>query len=158
MAQKKTDKAPCDSAIWGSFPRFFQRCDLFLGERNHNNYFSQLDEHSPSRDAERSIIEFEATVDSTRHVPKKTEHIDCGPLCRRMSRSISFYIPRESCECLQGQTAVAAYFPSKQLPLFVFARRTVWQYSMAEETPAAQRQTAVAFNFPSKQLLLFVFA
>ena len=76
----------------------------------------------------------------------------------------------------QRQTAVTAYFSSKQLLLFVFARRSVCQYSMAEENPAAQRQTAVAANycymplfgrqwqaavavdFSNKQLLLFAFA
>ena len=79
----------------------------------------------------------------------------------------------------QSQTAVAAYFTSKQLLLFVFVRqrwdrkmaeenheaqrqtavqrRSVCQYSMAEENPAAQSQTAVAAYFTSKQLLLFVF-
>ena len=41
------------------------------------------------------------------------------------------------------QTAVTADFTSKQLLLFVFARRSVCQYSMAEENPAARRQTAV---------------
>ena len=46
---------------------------------------------------------------------------------------------------------------SKQLLLFVFARRHVCQYSMAEETPAAHRQTAVTAYLKSKQLL-FVFA
>ena len=64
---------------------------------------------------------------------------------------------RESCSCsavtavclckevlLQPrQTAVAGDLESQQLLLFVFARRSVWQYSMAEENPAAQRQTAV---------------
>ena len=40
----------------------------------------------------------------------------------------------------QKQTAVTAYFSSKQLLLFVFARRPVCQYSMAEENHAAQRQ------------------
>ena len=49
----------------------------------------------------------------------------------------------------QIQTAVTAYLESKQLLLFVFARRSVWQYSMAEGNPAAQRQTAVAAYFSS---------
>ena len=58
----------------------------------------------------------------------------------------------------QRQTAVTAYLSSKRLPLFVFAWRSVCQYSMAEENPAAQRQTAVTAYFTGKQLLLFVFA
>ena len=58
----------------------------------------------------------------------------------------------------QRQTAVIAYFSSKQLLLFAFARGSVCQYSMAEENPAAQRQTTVAAHFTSKQLLLFVFS
>ena len=36
----------------------------------------------------------------------------------------------------QRQTAVTAFLKSKQLLLFVFARRSVCQYSMAEENPA----------------------
>ena len=55
----------------------------------------------------------------------------------------------------QRQTAVTAYF---QLLLFVFAWRSVCQYSMAEDKSAARRQTAVTCHFSSKQLLLFVFA
>ena len=55
------------------------------------------------------------------------------------------------------QTAVAAYFSSNQLLLFVFVRRSVCQYSMAEEKPAAQKQSAVTAYLESKQLLLFVF-
>ena len=51
----------------------------------------------------------------------------------------------------QRKTAVTAQ--SK----FVFARRSVCQYSMAEEKLAAQRQTAVKTYFASTQLLLFVF-
>ena len=43
----------------------------------------------------------------------------------------------------QRQTAVAACFSIKQLLLFVFARWSVCQYSMAEDNPAALRQTAV---------------
>ena len=58
----------------------------------------------------------------------------------------------------QRQTAVAAYLKSKQLLLFVFAWRSVCQYSMVEENIAAQRQTAVAAYLQSQQLLLFVFA
>ena len=58
----------------------------------------------------------------------------------------------------QRQTAVTAYLSSERLPLFVFAWRSVCQYSMAEENPAAQRQTAVTAYFTGKQLLLFVFA
>ena len=58
----------------------------------------------------------------------------------------------------QRQTAVTAYFSSKPLLLFVFARRSVCQYSMAEENPAAQRQTAVTAYFSSKPLLLLTFA
>ena len=58
----------------------------------------------------------------------------------------------------QRHTTVTAYFSSKQLLLFVFARRSVCQYSMAEENPAAQRQTAVTAYISSNQLLLFVFA
>ena len=57
---------------------------------------------------------------------------------------------------LTNQTAVTAYFTSKQLLLFVFSWRSVWHYSMAEENPAAQRQTAVAAYFTSNQILLFV--
>ena len=45
---------------------------------------------------------------------------------------------------LQSQTAVAAYFSSKQLLLFVFEAQDY-------------RQTAVTAYFSSKQLLLFVF-
>ena len=41
------------------------------------------------------------------------------------------------------QAAVTAYLKSKQLLLFVFAWRSVCQYSMAEESPAAQRLTTV---------------
>ena len=41
------------------------------------------------------------------------------------------------------QKAVTADFTSSQLLLFVFARRSVCQYWMAEDNPAAQRQTAV---------------
>ena len=37
----------------------------------------------------------------------------------------------------QNQTAVTAYFKSKHLLLFAFARRSACQYSMAEENPAA---------------------
>ena len=44
---------------------------------------------------------------------------------------------------VQIQTAVTAYFSSDQLLLFVFARRSVYQYLIAEENPGAQRQTAV---------------
>ena len=55
------------------------------------------------------------------------------------------------------QKTVAAHLESKQLPLFVFTRRSVCQYSMAEEIPATQRQTAVTAQLKSKQLLLFVF-
>ena len=40
----------------------------------------------------------------------------------------------------RSQTAV---FSSEHLLLFVFARRSVCQYSMAEDNPATQRQTAV---------------
>ena len=58
----------------------------------------------------------------------------------------------------QRQTAVTANFSSQQLLVFVFAWRSVCQYSIAEENPAAQRQTAVTAHFSSKQLLLFVFA
>ena len=58
---------------------------------------------------------------------------------------------------MQRQTAVVVYFTSKQLLMFVFARRSVCQYSMAEENPAAQRQTAVTAYISSKQLLLSVF-
>ena len=58
----------------------------------------------------------------------------------------------------QRQTAVIAYFTSKQLLLFVFSRLSVCQYLMAEEDPAAQRQTTVTAYFISKQLLLFLFA
>ena len=58
----------------------------------------------------------------------------------------------------QRQTAVIDYLRGKQLLLFVFARRSVCQYSMAEENPASQRQTAVTAYFLSEQLLLFVFA
>ena len=44
---------------------------------------------------------------------------------------------------VRKQTAVTAYLKSEQLLLFVFARRSVCHYSMAEENHAAQRQTAV---------------
>ena len=47
----------------------------------------------------------------------------------------------------ERQRAVTAYFLSKQILLFVFARRSLCQYSMAEENPAAQRQTAVTAYF-----------
>ena len=40
-------------------------------------------------------------------------------------------------------------FTSKQLLLFVFSRRSVCQYSMAEDNLAAQRQTAVTAYFTS---------
>ena len=43
----------------------------------------------------------------------------------------------------------------KDKQLFGFARRSLSQYSMAEENPAAQRQTAVTVYFPSKQLFVF---
>ena len=59
---------------------------------------------------------------------------------------------------MQWQTAVISYFTSKQLLLFVFARRSVCQCSMAEDIPAAQRQTAVTADLKGKQLLLLVFA
>ena len=55
----------------------------------------------------------------------------------------------------QWKTAVAANLTSKQLLLFVFALRSVCQYSMAEENHAAQRQAAVTAYLKSKQLLLF---
>ena len=58
----------------------------------------------------------------------------------------------------QRQTAVTAHLRSGHLLLFVFARRSVCQYSMAEENPATQIQTAVTAYFQRKQLLLFVFA
>ena len=58
---------------------------------------------------------------------------------------------------VKSQPAVAADFSSQQLLLFVFARRSVCQYSMAEENPAAQRQTAITAYFSSKQLALFAF-
>ena len=58
----------------------------------------------------------------------------------------------------QIQTTVTAPFLSQQLLLFVFARRSVCQNSMAEENPATQRQTAVTAYFLSQQLLLCVFA
>ena len=51
----------------------------------------------------------------------------------------------------QRQTAVTDYLKSKQLLLFVFARRSVCQYSM-------QMQTAVTAYFRGRQLLLFAFA
>ena len=79
----------------------------------------------------------------------------------------------------ESQTTVTAFFRSKQLLLFVFAwrsvcqysmaeendkyklllfvfaRRSVCQYSMAEENTAAQSQTAVTAYLRSEQLLLF---
>ena len=58
----------------------------------------------------------------------------------------------------QIQAAVTAHFSSKQLVMFVFARRSVCQYSMAEDNPAGQRQTAVTVHLESELLLLFVFA
>ena len=51
----------------------------------------------------------------------------------------------------QRQTAVTAYFESKPLLPFVFVRRSVSQYSIAEENPAAQIQTTVTSYFESKQ-------
>ena len=57
----------------------------------------------------------------------------------------------------QRQTAVSAYFKSKQLLLFVFAQRSVCKYSMAEENPGAQRQTTVITYLTGEQLLLLVF-
>ena len=57
----------------------------------------------------------------------------------------------------QRQAEVTAYLESKQLPLCVFARWSVCQYSMAEENPATQRQTAVTAYMESKQLLLLAF-
>ena len=57
---------------------------------------------------------------------------------------------------MQRQTAVTAYLKSEQLLLFVFARWSVCQYSMAEENLTAQRQTAVTAYLKSKQLLMFV--
>ena len=66
--------------------------------------------------------------------------------------------PAEDNPAAQRQIAVAAYLKSKQLLLFVFALRSVCQYSMAEDDSATQRQTAVTAYFTSKQLLLFVFA
>ena len=59
--------------------------------------------------------------------------------------------------CRAKSTSSSCWLSSKQLLLFVFAWRSVCQYSMAEENPAAQRQTAVTAYFTSKQLLLFVF-
>ena len=58
----------------------------------------------------------------------------------------------------EGDSDVTAHFTSKLLLLFVFARRSVCQYSMAEDNHSAQRQTAVTAYFTSKQLLLFAFA
>ena len=57
----------------------------------------------------------------------------------------------------ETQTAVTAYFTSKQILLFAFAWRSLCQYSMAEENPAAQRQTAVTAYLKSNQLLLLDF-
>ena len=59
---------------------------------------------------------------------------------------------------VQRQTAVIAYFSSKQLLLFVFAQQSLCQYSMAEDNPAVQRQAAVTAYFSGQQLLLFAFA
>ena len=56
---------------------------------------------------------------------------------------------RESCSSKANR--------SKHLLLFVFTRRSVCHYSMAEENPAAQRQTVVSAYFTSKQLLLYTF-
>ena len=61
---------------------------------------------------------------------------------------------RESC-IVQRQRALTAHFPSKQLLKFVFAQRSVCQYSMAEGNPAVQKQTAVTAHFPSELLLTF---
>ena len=44
---------------------------------------------------------------------------------------------------VQRQTAVTVYLSNKQLLMFVFARRSVCQYSMVKENSAAQRQTSV---------------
>ena len=41
--------------------------------------------------------------------------------------------------------------------LFVFARLSVCQYSMAEDNPVAQRRTAVTTYLKSQQLLVFAF-
>ena len=51
----------------------------------------------------------------------------------------------------QRHTAVTAYFKSRQLLLFAFARQSVCQYSMAKKNPASQRQTAVTAYFKIKQ-------
>ena len=61
----------------------------------------------------------------------------------------------------QRQTAVPAYFTSKQLLLFAFAWWSVGlcQYSMAEENPTIQKKKiALTAYLESEQLLLFVFA
>ena len=47
---------------------------------------------------------------------------------------------------LQRQSTVTSYLKIKQLLLFVFAGRSVCQYSIAEKNPASQRQTAVTVS------------
>ena len=56
------------------------------------------------------------------------------------------------------QTAVTAYFASKQLLLFVFELQDSLLPSSTGTLTVVQRQTAVTAYFAMKQLLLFVFA
>ena len=58
---------------------------------------------------------------------------------------------------VQRQTAVTAYFTSKQLLLFVFELQDSLLPSSTGILTAVQRQTAVTAYFTSKRLLLFVF-
>ena len=59
---------------------------------------------------------------------------------------------------MQRQTAVTAYFASKQLLLLVFGLQDSLLPSSTGIVTVVQRQTAVTAYFTSKQLLLFVFA
>ena len=58
---------------------------------------------------------------------------------------------------MKRQTAVADYFSSKQLLLFVFELQDSLLPSSTDILTAVQRQTAVTAYFSSNQLLLFVF-
>ena len=75
-----------------------------------------------------------------------------------VSSSVSAMFGLQQAQALQGHTAVTAHSMSEQSQLFVFARRSLCQYSMTEENHAVQRQTVVNAHVSSKQLLLFVFA
>ena len=67
-------------------------------------------------------------------------------LCAAMANSSNCLHEKLSSYCclyLHDKTLTVYFMPCKQLLLFVFARRSVCQYSMAEENSAAQRQTTV---------------